>query len=119
MPRKPRSTRKPRQRRKLSAPSGQLELPLPDPEMERLREGLANALPGWGVVRRVLGDDTPRLGKEEDDALLAAALKRLRAHSVQWVPPMLEHTPISLLGWWAVVMARDWNDPDLERAGLE
>src|SRR5262245_44616435 len=60
-----------------------------------------------------------RLGNEEDDALLAAALKRLRGRSIQWMPPMLEFTPVSLLGWCAVLTARDWNDPDLERAGLQ
>src|SRR5262245_13690982 len=119
MPRKSRSTRKPRQRQKASVPSGELELPLPDPDVERVKAGLAKTLPGWAVVRQVLGDDTPQLGNEEDDALLAAALKRLRARSTLWVPPLLEVTPMALLGWCAILTARDWNDPELERAGLK
>jgi hypothetical protein len=54
-----------------------------------------------------------------DDELLAAALTRLRACSMRWAPLMLNFTPMTLLGWCVVLTARDWNDPDLEWAGLK
>jgi hypothetical protein len=69
----------------------------------------ASARPPWASGRLT----------REDEALLAAAVRRLRARARQWLPPMLQLTPEALLGWSMVKTARAWNDPELEQAGLK
>jgi len=71
------------------------------------------------LERELLARAFERIAEEDGDELLAAAVKRLRARSMEWVPPMLEVTPKALLGRSMVRAARIRNDPCMERAGLK
>jgi hypothetical protein len=110
VPRKTRSaTRKPRRHRTASSP-GQLEL-FP---CEFLRPPVRST----PLERELLARAFDRIAKQEDDELLAAAVRRLRGRTRQWLPPMLEFTPMGLLGQAVVKVGQQWNDPALEYAGL-
>jgi hypothetical protein len=105
MPRKLRNAT-PRRRRK-SGQTGQLELPLPAPQE---RQSLALAL--------------DRLAKEDDDALLAAAVRRLREGKPSTPQPAFlargwaDSTPETIMAEVMVKVGRDWNDPEMEAHGL-
>ena len=63
----------------------------------------------------------PAMPLEQDEALFAAAILRLRGgrpRSIRWVPHMFEFTPMGLLGEGFQEAGRKHNDPGLESADL-
>src|SRR5262245_15309482 len=51
-----------------------------------------------------------RLAEEPDDDLLAAALKRVRARSIEWNPPLHSLEPKALMGRRIAKAGREKND---------
>lgn len=114
MLRKPRTAARklPTQRRRTVASPAQLSFDF------TASTSLVPRLLSTPLERELLARALDHVAKEEDDALLAAAVRRLRRGTTQWLPPMLEFTPMGLLGQAAVKVGREWNDPALESAGL-
>jgi hypothetical protein len=76
-----------------------VEPPRPQPELTaRALDGLAN---------------------EPDDELLAAAVRRVRARSIEWDPPLHSLEPKALMGRRIAKAGRERNDAALEWAGME
>jgi hypothetical protein len=60
-----------------------------------------------------------RLAHEPDDELLAAAVQRVRARSIEWNPPLHSLEPKALMGRRIAKAGREKNDAALEWAGME